>query len=1200
MKKLLVLALLSGWGACAWATKVEVPADGTHTLTAAENVQDVNSPVWLNNGSTLEVPASLGANLTLKACVKVVSGSATLKFESGITSVTMTGGLYAPGEAALTVVGVGAISFGRAYPEGENTTINTPPLDIGTLTFADAGATGLVLVNKSTVRRAPTTCGLQIASGAQLALSGTDTLAPFGYGDTIELDDFDLVLLDQTAISSNATIRVAPGRRVDVKPCNFQNDWQWAGTAVGEGHLPTIELGGEGAKVVFRNNTGVTFTSCPVTGTGDVIVKPDNGNNKNVTFLYGPFSYTGVFAVDNASVAKTYSYAWEEGTRSLRLAKNASCQCNGVASFDCLEMDTSATLPLNFNSDVTIGDVIGAGALTLKEDVAGGKFKFAGSIPTGFAVDVDATISCSFKGGEPTDGFVCPTPDGYAYRWPDADGVIDCAGLTLGGGYPAATLYAQGAKLINVGSGLAVRSATGGGVTVVPAGLASSLRADEGETITYGASEIDWKANLMLWIDPSQSRTYPVCTKAEDDATLEGGRVFRQMDDVRPEQTKYALRNSRDGAGTARASVNWQVYPHLVPNACNGLACISLGQYEAWRQQNYEFADGTTLEKAATTEARRVLFSPDGKVDASAPTAVGAVTMVFGSQEGGGIALVGTLDATFVRAGTTLNSPIANTDAHKIYVNGEEVNPTTAKFSGGWDVITVEMSGEKLSAFGWGGKSDNNDYTRCGGQKYGEILVFSEVPSQDQRVAAERYLAKKWGLAEKYADVAQAVALSGKGTVVTDGAAIAAKGRFSGMVELHGGSLAVPAVKLPAGVEALPKASLAAWFDPDDAANVLYTKDTDHWDRLTDPDRIFAVYDKMHPDRQDGDYYLFGVKARRPIGVRQAHGDGPERTWIEFRNFGNMGSNLRFMKLPLPDLSTEVVTAQAFTGAREFFIVQDSSRGGGTPVNDKINTPATNLDGMKVIPRRTTDPKAAIWSHRQNSTWTADVVTKGVTRVNGAVVDGKKRGFTGGPELFNFSTTAAFSPLAFADLYNSQTVDKQAYEMMGEILVYNEVLSDADRAKVEEYLNWKWLGVMPEGCNDFREATVTGTGAVSGAKLDDLPQFDASFAGSVRATDSGDFTVSVTPKTGAVEGARLTPEAELDLPAAATVTVRIVGRGTPKNTPYVLLEGKSFVRATDWSLNIVSDRPGYSGTLRVEGNRLLLDLCGPGLVIVVE
>lgn len=1172
-KRILVALACVSLVSAAAATEINVPAGSEVVLEGANNAE--GNTLVLHAGSIAKIPSD-GGDFVIKSNLRMVDGEAILSVGSGCSSVRVQSGLWADAEASLKVVGIGKIFVGRG-----DLTINYPLVDIATLVFDDAGAEGLVLDRLVTLRRAPTTCTVTVGSGTKIALWGTNTLAPLGYSGNFTLGDFDVVLLNSTAISSTSTVTVPSGRTIEVKPCdpNGGNPWGWAGTTPGNFVMPHVVLDGADAQVVFRNSGAVPYLSTPISGAGDVVWKSDAANLPSIV-LAGPIDVTGC----------------------LRLPASTVITFKNAVSFTEVAFGGNTTVKVASTATVSFGDVVSGGTVSLvSSDAAGGSLDVGGSCPAGFRLTAAGGLNVTLGGGAPTSGLICRRADGCDYLWPDENGVIDCTGLQLGGGALAAELYSSGATLSNVPEDFVVE-AKNGAAEILPSGAGSSVRAAEGSTVTLAAREATWKDKLMLWVDPSSTEPGLLgCATDPADGRwallyTNGFPVVEKYADVRTMQTTYSLWNLRGYQSSyeaSRYSFVPQVFPYAVTNGAAGLTYFSTGVYMGSGNRNYTYMKNGSSYVSTAGDVRRILLTKQTSATARShsPTSVGAITMVFGSQLGGGAAIVGTKTGAFCRSGTTWNDPITTNSNHRVFVNGVQVDPTKTPLSGGWDVITVEMDGELFSALGWGGADkNNNDTSHCGGQNYGEVLVFAEVPSEAERIAAERYLAKKWGLASSYKGISpQGVELGGTGTVVARDSELEVSGRFAGTLRIADAKLTVPAVKFPKGEESLPTVGRIGWFDPDDAASLYLNRDTSYSDHETAPDLVWALYDRIH--RAYGDFALFGVNVRRPKCVRGARGDGPVRNWIEYANCGNQGSVLRFVKLPLPELTTGSVSAQQFSSIREAFIVQDSSRGGGTPVVDKING-SSDATGMLIQPRHATKASDPIWKGG-----TAALVTGGTTRLNGQAVDGTKVGFTGRPELFSFSTTEGYKPVAFNDLWNGQSISKDAYGIQGEILLYDSVLSDADRKTVEDYLKWKWLGVMPAGCCDFRAATIAGSGEVTLASLSDAPKFDADFSGRIIVTGAADWSCTLDLSNEVVDAPFSAPAATLDLPASGNIRVALTGRRHGGAKSYVLVESAGFVRPVEWSLELPEDAK-VNASLRVEDGRVLLDVAPTGFAII--
>ncbi|HHU15807.1 MAG TPA: hypothetical protein GXZ62_11550, partial [Lentisphaerae bacterium] len=377
-----------------------------------------------------------------------------------------------------------------------------------------------------------------------------------------------------------------------------------------------------------------------------------------------------------------------------------------------------------------------------------------------------------------------PVPEGTWHVFPDADGDynfngFETADLTAYSVLPVDTTFNDPAKLGTV------KVAAGEGTTV-------SARVDTVSAPQFvgGAGTLKLAENVcyraLLWIDPSDNSTFYKLNTAVPDyirakaagsvvltTTYSGNDLVEAFADKRSFQTTRFLRHTRhyDGlkAGTKSDFEDLpHVFPYRVQNSLNGLATFSCGPVGSSRR--IQTSAGSLDTANLTPPANPAL------------TGTKFVTMVFGSQNGGGKALVGLSDGALLRSAFTKDDPIAPIviDA---WVDGVKVNPMTTGLSGGWQIISLDVSGHNVNGFGWA-----KDHTNCGGQNYGEILVFNEVLADAERVSVETYLANKWGLTAQYQGVAavtehpaKAFLYGSTGNVEIDGH-IQLSGTYSGAI----------------------------------------------------------------------------------------------------------------------------------------------------------------------------------------------------------------------------------------------------------------------------------------------------------------------------------------------------------------------------------------------------------------------------------
>lgn len=224
------------------------------------------------------------------------------------------------------------------------------------------------------------------------------------------------------------------------------------------------------------------------------------------------------------------------------------------------------------------------------------------------------------------------------------------------------------------------------------------------------------------------------------------------------------------------------VYPYLVENGLNGKPYMSFGTLgEEMDTATYGTGGANTTEASTYKQERRRMPFMEGLTKEGNFTGhgvqVATAVMVFGSQNGGGRAVLGGYQSTstsipespngrktgdkgildkdndppcslnFPRGGTIeetkASTPIFST-AKKLdtWLDGVSVDPTTEGFNGGWQILSFnDPSRNYARSLGM-----SNRYAFAGGQNYAEIMLFGSVLADDERQAVEEYLAAKWGL----------------------------------------------------------------------------------------------------------------------------------------------------------------------------------------------------------------------------------------------------------------------------------------------------------------------------------------------------------------------------------------------------------------------------------------------------------------------
>ena len=563
---------------------------------------------------------------------------------------------------------------------------------------------------------------------------------------------------------------------------------------------------------------------------------------------------------------------------------------------------------------------------------------------------------------------------------------------------------------------------------------------------------------------------------------------------------------------TPEANYVLQVMPYLVEGGLNGKNYISCGSLNVNKPDvKYD----TAGRLAAQNEVRRLRVWKGGASGGSKPsgsyTDFGATTryciMVYNSANGGGKAMLGTEGSTagvgdLARANSSLQNAWTAYDGFALHADGLSVNPKSEKPSGGWQILSLDMTAANavVNAIGRH-RTDANS----GGQDYAELIFFREKPTDAERAACERYLAEKWGLSETYVSTSSSgETLVGKSTGqvelwdslnpdVSPDAVATLAGDYRGRIVVPEGRTLVVADKPAPPTEAdIPSNGRVGWFDPSvEGAIELNPADSKgvHVEKFWGRDLDGLL-------QNEGDYWLAGQhttanstgrcagKSGRPDGVWPF---ADNLTWLDYAHKTG-GNTMRFHNSLK---TTTTSTAGSLLNTREGFLVLDTSLGGGNPVGTDVGFT------KNILPRAGDDVDAPIWS-------ATNTVAMSGTWLDTTPVDGTKQGFSGRGEVLTYQAAATL-PVAFFGFYN---YNGRNYERMGEILLYDRTLTDAERTLTQGYLMYKWLGDLNGRYSDLRGATVSGAGTVKAASLAALPQYADDFTGATEiAAESLDVPV---------------------------------------------------------------------------------------------
>lgn len=750
-----------------------------------------------------------------------------------------------------------------------------------------------------------------------------------------------------------------------------------------------------------------------------------------------------------------------------------------------------------------------------------------------------------------------------------------------------------------------------------------------GATLNVGTSWADdWAARPLLWLDGGAAETISdlvityanSCTNYAHTPYLavgqtvcdEAGHPFvKGWLDCRADQQDVKMGNNRyDLPFDGTHNVISACHPRRVRGGLNGMDYLSFDRpSRAFVVTNAGDSAATVVQPLNNTALPRLFFSASASASAPAdcvenhPLKPRVAFFVYGSQQGGGGALLGG-NESFLRAGTvgahTKGDAILadNAAGARVWLDGVEVNPTTTGFSGGWQVVTIDFGSTSAAFTGLGYGLRNN--VDNGGQAYAEVILVGEELTDRQRQAVEIYLAEKWGLSDQYAypDGRSArAAVSGDGTVnlVSD---MALSGAFAGVLNLNGHTLTIDGVAPPPTEADIDTTGMIGWYDPD-AAGALVRELSSAQKPKSPAERVLWLYDRRAgATATDGLYALTAVTVDRgPWVDASAHGFGPVRNWLDYSNVAyvdwantaadqiNNGNTLRF-RVAQGGTWTGNVVSNAF---RTLVMAQDSKYGGGQPF----------VDGNSVNP----SAAATLYKVRAGQTaeapiypaGTADVLTKGVTRLDGVPVDGATQGFRGRPEVLSVQPDGAYAPVCFDFISNSERrygADSRA-AVQGEILMWDRKLDAAELETVEAYLSWKWLGLTAPGFVALTDAVVSGAGTVRAASLAVLPRMADDSTATVEVTSA---RLAFAYEKGVLSGAKDLGGARLRLPSACTVEVSFAGSLRAGDYPLVSCGGG--LAATTFTLTPSVYRGKELSLVQTDGSLVLRVAPRGGLFII--
>lgn len=1149
-------------------------------------------PVATNGTLTIDLSDWAGCDFRMHGGV-IANGSGALVI-NGRDSIVIGDGIYDP-----------TVGFGSTYCAAYRS--SSRPVAFQNVIFQDSNGDAYTNPDGITLAgrvldwgiSSGATCPWSVAQGAFIATEGQHGIVSSLTTDNVlTLTNYNLTVLAPAALDNVTKVRVSAGSTFKILPRTVRfykvseveyRIYGWDGRS-----SPTftndVELLDAEAQLVFSQHYSMTYSG-DISGTGKVVyeIEHQRSGDTYAATMSGNWGFSGPFTLRMGAYATNYN------VRLTAAANMENCPLTISAGYwlDFAGGVSSSTMPAltgtvasaksslpavkftnTTGNNLAIGDY--AGEVYLIGTSQTRDFVTVSAMERG-AILRDNTLVSVLPGAGLTDAVRLTNPGGnILYRPCAADGTVELAGLGLSdsGGYQMT------AKTGFIYSGLQenVRIEVTNGVAATA--LANTTAADyvlTGGSLALGANET-WKEKVMLWLDASATNAWEYWTYngaiGYDDY---GNPVVGPWGDWREGKGAYYFINEKH-----YLSVGNTICPVVFTNGPNGFAHFSCS--------------------IAGNKYRRMSIYPEGYTNYTGTTGYTTIApkfaiVVFNSSDGGGQALFGNSNRAYQRGGElkrgmAYTEPIFADGTLSTWVDGESVDPSVAAYNGGWQIISVDTSDKPISGIGF--NSGTSDFDGMGGQIYGEMLFFDSTPTVIERTAAERYLAEKWGILDAYkggsaAGAAPKAALFGTGTVTLESDAVLS-GAFNGTVDINGKSLSFASVVLPPSETDIAALNPAGWFDPDLESQIRYTYNVN-------TGGVRRLFDRRATYGEIGALCLDSV-SRDPMAIRQSRGLGPERNWLDFSSSrfpdATGGRSLRVQNYdPNHSNSYRVEPIDAKT----VVMVQDSSRGGGTPFMSTVGDTGTVLS-----PRLTTyaamppDPALPIWREKSATTF-----ANGETRLDGKLVNGITGGFNARPEVLAAvnSTGFPFGATGYCLYMEGVPVDTRpdVGEIQGEVLVFADVLSTENREKVEAYLMHKWLGTMNAGYGIYTNMTITGSGTVTLAAGAQRPKFGAGFTGTAAIADN-EFAFMIDKATQTVTGALDFGGATLSLPSACTLDITFVPSAATGT--YRLISAGALANDVNWTLALHGKTDTGQCKLLVSGGNVDLIVVPVGTAVIVR
>ena len=322
-------------------------------------------------------------------------------------------------------------------------------------------------------------------------------------------------------------------------------------------------------------------------------------------------------------------------------------------------------------------------------------------------------------------------------------------------------------------------------------------------------------------------------------------------------------------------------------------------------------------------------------------------------------------------------------------------------------------------------------------------------------------------------------------------------------------------------------------------------------------------------------------------------------------DFGPLGPNpydpglrvmMQIMKAPTTTYGNDT-GVEALPDATATYSVFGSAYGG----NVLFDGPT--IGGNSLAPRNREDPTAAVVNSDS-----ALMAANGVFSINGTnYATASQATLSGAFDLVAWrqSTSGASGVQIAALAYSGHAANRSGGQLLGEVIVCTNAVTETQHRKIQSYLHKKWFG---DYFTDARPSSVETVRIAAGAELvlDGEPMTVRSFGGAgtlaegtVRLADGGVIEVFVND-AGTLGSVTVGSQASFTTLGGGTVklvgNIAALGAG---QTPVVLGENVTFAEDATWELVIDGDTRKLC-SLKMEEGRPVLTVARPGFLFLIR